>query len=78
MQAIGKSIKSAAISLSRQVLFLIPALIIWSAIGGVERILYAGPTADGLAFVLATVLITLEIRKIRKMKNEVQKVENAK
>ena len=78
MQAIGKSIKSAAISLSRQVLFLIPALITWSAIGGVEGILYAGPTADGLAFILAATLIALEIKKIKKMKNEVQKIENAK
>lgn len=65
MQAIGKSIKSAAISLSRQILFLIPAFFIWSAIGGVEGILYAGPTADGLAFILSIILITLEIRKIK-------------
>lgn len=76
MQAIGKSIKSAAISLSRQILFLLPAMIIWSAVGGVEGILYAGPTADGLAFIMAGILMTLEIRKIKKLHQENEKAQN--
>ena len=72
MQAIGKSIKSAAISLSRQILFLVPAMIVWSMVGGVEGILFSGPTADGLAFLMAGTLITFEIRKIKKMQKEVE------
>ncbi|MFR2533832.1 MAG: MATE family efflux transporter [Clostridia bacterium] len=73
MQAIGKPMKSAIISLSRQILFLIPAMLILSHIGGIEGILFAGPTADGLAFVLAMILVTLEIKQIKKL--EKQEVE---
>ena len=50
-QAIGKGVKSAVISLSRQILFLIPAMVIFGATFGIHGILYAGPLADGLAFV---------------------------
>lgn len=73
MQAIGKPMKSAIISLSRQILFLIPAMLVLSHIGGIEGILFAGPTADGLAFVLAMILVTLEIKQIKKL--EKQEVE---
>ena len=68
MQAIGKSIKSAVISLSRQIALLIPAFFICGTIGGIEGMLYAGPIADGLSFILASILIALEIRKIKKLK----------
>ena len=47
-QAIGKSTKSAILSLSRQVLFLIPAMFILGRIFGLMGILYAGPVADGV------------------------------
>ena len=52
-QAIGKSIKSSILSLSRQILFLIPAMIILSKMFGIIGALCAGPVADGLAFVIA-------------------------
>ena len=45
-QAIGKSIKSAILSISRQIALLIPAMIILSSIYGIMGILYAGPCAD--------------------------------
>ena len=76
MQAIGKSVKSAAISLSWQILFLLPAMIIWSAIGGVELFLYSGPTADALAFTMAVILIALEMRKITKLQKEAEKQQD--
>lgn len=65
-QAIGKSIKSALISLSRQILFLIPAMLILGHIYGVSGILYAGPTADLLAFIIASIFLTKEVRKLGK------------
>ena len=42
-QAIGKSLKSAILSLSRQILFLIPAMIALSSIFGLIGVLCAGP-----------------------------------
>ena len=70
MQAIGKSVKATIISLSRQIVFLLPAMMICSMIGGVEGILFSGPTADGLAFITAGILIILEMKKLKKMKQE--------
>lgn len=75
MQAIGKSVKSALISLSRQILFLIPALLIWGWLDGIEGILYAGPTADFLAFLMAGTLMFIEIRKIKKLEKKENVVE---
>ena len=66
MQAIGKPIKAAAISLSRQIVFMIPAAIILPIFMGVEGVLWAGPVADGLAFILALVLTMLEIRHLNR------------
>ena len=65
-QAIGKSIKSAILSLSRQILFLIPALITLGSLYGIIGVLYAGPVADGLAFVVAGILLILEVKKLKK------------
>ncbi len=66
-QAIGKSIKSAILSLSRQIAFLIPAMIILSSIFGLMGVLYAGPVADGIAFVLAVILLALEVKHLGKV-----------
>lgn len=65
-QAIGKSTKSAILSLSRQILILIPSIIILSHIYGIMGVLSAGPLADGLAFILA---LTLLIKESKELKN---------
>ena len=67
-QAIGKSSKSAVLSLSRQILFLIPAMIILSGKFGIEGVLYSGPVADGLAFTVAIILIIFEVKNLGKSK----------
>lgn len=63
-QAIGKSAKSAILSLSRQILFLIPAMVILGRMFGINGVLYAGPVADGLAFIIATILLILEVKQL--------------
>ena len=63
-QAIGKSTKSAILSLSRQIVILIPAMLILSSIFGVNGVLYAGPVADGLAFILAVTLLIIEMKHL--------------
>lgn len=65
-QAIGKSIKSVILSLSRQIVFLIPSMIILSSIFGIMGVLYSGPVADGIAFVLATTLLLFEVKNLNK------------
>ena len=66
-QAIGKGVKSAFISLSRQILFLVPAMFILGHLFGINGVLFAGPFADGLAFIIATTLIVVEIKRLNKV-----------
>ncbi len=65
-QAIGKSSRSALLSLSRQILFLIPAMFILSNIFGLMGILYAGAVADGIAFILSLSLLIIEVKNLNK------------
>lgn len=65
LQAIGKPVKSAIVTLSRQIVFLIPFAIILPIYLGVEGVLWSGPVADGLAFILALAFILYEIGKLK-------------
>ena len=67
-QAIGKSAKSAILSLSRQIGFLIPSMIILGSKFGLMGVLYAGPVADGLAFIIALILLIKEVKNLGKEK----------
>ena len=67
-QAIGKSIKSAILSLSRQVLLLVPGMIILSSIFGIMGVLYAGPVADGIAFCISTTMLLYEVKHLGRRK----------
>jgi len=69
-QAIGKSVKSAVLSLSRQILFLIPAMVTFGKLWGIDGILYAGPFADGLAFLIASTLLILEVKHLKNNENK--------
>ncbi len=64
-QAIGNPVKAAILSLSRQIGFLVPAMLLLPKFFGINGILYAGPTADCLAFILAVTLVSIEVKKIR-------------
>ena len=74
-QAIGKSIKSAILSLSRQILFLIPAMIIMGKIWGLNGVLYSGPFADGLAFIIAIILLIGEVRSLKKKSADITVID---
>ena len=65
-QAIGKSVKSAILSLSRQIAFLIPSMLLLGHMHGIVGVLSAGPVADGLAFIIAAILLIKEVRSLGK------------
>lgn len=65
-QGIGKPAQATLVSLSRQVLFLPPALLILPHFLGVEGALWAGPVGNACAFVLALMLGWLELHKAKK------------
>ncbi len=69
-QAIGKPTKSAFLTLSRQILFFSPAAIILSKFFNIKGVLYAGPVADGLAFIIAATLLIIEMKNLGKDKDK--------
>lgn len=60
--AIGKPMKGALLSLTRQVFFLIPLLVVLPFWFGIMGVLFAGPIADFIAFILSVVLVGKELR----------------
>ena len=71
-QAIGKSAKSAILSLSRQIIILVPAFFMLGHLFGIEGILCAGPVADGIAFAVATTLLVFEMKNLGKNKRQTE------
>ena len=66
--AIGKPVKGLILSMTRQVIFLIPLLIILPLFFGLNGILFSAPIADIIAFITTTIVVTKELNIIRKKK----------
>lgn len=67
--SIGRAFKGAFIAMTRQLLFLLPLIIILPRIFGIDGIMYAGPIADGIALIVTIIFVSLEIKKIKKLKS---------
>ncbi len=63
-QAVGRPVQASLISLSKQIIFMIPALLILSPLLGVEGVLWAGPASDALAFLMTLILLKLSWKSI--------------
>jgi Na+-driven multidrug efflux pump len=68
--SIGKPIKGVFLSLTRQIIFLLPLLLIFPRFMGINGILYAGPTADALAAVVTIVMAIFEFRSMAKLESQ--------
>ena len=66
LQAMGKPVKSAILSLARQIIFFVPAALILPLFLGVEGVLWTGPVADGLAFLLSLGLLIHEHNHLKR------------
>ncbi|HRX57404.1 MAG TPA: MATE family efflux transporter [Eubacteriales bacterium] len=66
VQAVKRPVQAMVLSLSRQIVFLVPAAIILPKYLGIEGVLWAGPLADALAFLLALAVTAAEIRRLRR------------
>ena len=64
-QHIGKPKRAILLSVSRQMLFIVPLLFFLPPIYGVDGVWYAIPIADFVSTALAAVLLLLQIRKLR-------------
>ena len=68
--SLGKAFKGAFISMTRQIIFLLPLIIILPRILGIDGVMYAGPVADGAALIVTVILVSKEIKKLKKMQEE--------
>ena len=63
--SIGKANKGTFLSLTRQIIFLLPLMFFLPTIFGIKGILYAAPIADSMAFVTAVGMVWAEMRTMK-------------
>ena len=68
--AIGKPVKGVFLSLTRQILFLLPLIVVFPIFFGIDGIMYAGPIADLAAGAAAIGMIAFEMSQITKFQAE--------
>ncbi|ULQ59460.1 MATE family efflux transporter [Brucepastera parasyntrophica] len=75
--SIGKAKMGILISMTRQILFLLPLILIFPLFFGIDGVMYAGPIADGIAAVLAFYLVSREMKKMKELAAQVSEPEKA-
>ncbi len=65
--SIGKASKGIFLSMTRQIIFLVPLVIIFPIFMGIDGVMYAGPIADAAAGILALLLVIREFKKISQL-----------
>ena len=65
--SIGKPVKGIFLSLTRQILFLLPLVLFLPRFFGIDGILYAGPAADALAALVTILMAASEFRNMKKL-----------
>lgn len=65
--SIGKARLGIVMSLTRQVLFLLPLIFIFPLFMGIDGVMYAGPIADAAAAVIAIVFAYRQLKKMKVM-----------
>lgn len=68
--AIGKPLKGMVLSLTRQVIFLIPLMLVLPIFFGIDGILFSAPIADALAFLVTIFFIRREMKQMRLMEQD--------
>lgn len=70
--AIGKPVKGVILSLTRQVFFLVPLLLILPLLFGIDGIMFAGPAADLAAFLVTMLLIRREMLHMKELQTQME------
>lgn len=65
--AVGKPLKGMVLSLTRQVLFFIPLVLILPHFLGLDGIMYSAPVADGVAFVVSLIFVLREWKHLKRL-----------
>lgn len=75
--SIGKAWKGIFLSLTRQILFLLPLILLLPIFLGIDGVMYAGPIADGIAAVTAFFLGRHEFIQMQKLETSQDSSETA-
>lgn len=68
--SIGKPIKGVFLSLTRQILFFLPLLLVLPIFFGIDGIVYTGPVADVLSGVVAIFMAVFEFRAMNRLADQ--------
>ncbi len=68
--AIGKPRKGVFLSLTRQMIYFLPLIIILPLLWGLQGLLYTEPIADAAAFITAVIMAVMEWRTLKRMEAE--------
>lgn len=69
LQSVGSPIKSTILSLLRDVIIIVPAMIILPINLGIIGILYASIVSDIISIIITAIFLTIEFRKLNKLAN---------
>lgn len=65
--SIGKAKLGMIVSLTRQIIFLLPLIVIFPIFMGIDGVMYAGPIADGMAAVITIWFVMKQMKNMREM-----------
>lgn len=68
--SIGKPIKGVFLSLTRQILFFLPLLVVLPMFFGIDGVIFTGPTADFLSAIVAILMAYSEFRAMNRLEAE--------
>lgn len=68
--SIGKAKLGIVVSLTRQVIFLLPLIVIFPLFMGIDGVMYAGPIADAAAALAALVCAVRELKKMSQLQRD--------
>jgi Na+-driven multidrug efflux pump len=71
--SIGKSQLGVFMSLTRQIIFLLPLIIIFPIFMGIDGVMYAGPIADAAAAIVCGYFTIRELKELKKLENDITK-----
>ena len=72
MQSVGKAKSAMILGLLRQVILLIPMIIILPKFFGLNGVWYAQPTSDLLSTVITAVVLVKELKRYKNVEKEVE------
>ncbi len=76
-QAVGKPLKSAIISLTRDIICFVPLVIIFPNFLGIKGVLWSAPIADAIGIIVTSVLVVAFFRKLGSEKTKENDIKTA-